>query len=79
MTFFRECQRLLLRPGSDSAGAFRVDEIVDYQQDDLNVDDIFLLDCFTELFIWVGSGASSGSGLMRREKRALQTLLARAL
>ena len=57
----------MLRPGSDSAGAFRVDEIVDYQQDDLNVDDIFLLDCFTELFIWVGSGANSKEKEMAAE------------
>ena len=67
MTFFRVGKRLLLRTGSDSAGAFRVDEIVDYQQDDLNVDDIFLLDCFTELFIWVGSGANAKEKEMAAE------------
>lgn len=52
---------------SDAGGAFRVDEIVDFQQDDLDVDDIFVLDCYTEVYVWVGNGANESEKQMASE------------
>jgi hypothetical protein len=39
-------------------GTFRVAELVDYSQDDLDPDDICLLDTYAELYVWVGDGAN---------------------
>jgi len=43
---------------SDASGGFRVEEIFDFAQDDLDINDVFLLDVFAELYVWVGSGAN---------------------
>jgi len=43
---------------SDATGGFRVEEIFDFAQDDLDINDVFLLDVFAELYVWVGSGAN---------------------
>ena len=52
---------------ADTAGNFRVDEIVDFQQDDLDMDETFLLDCYTEVFVWVGDGANDTERRMAPE------------
>lgn len=43
---------------SNTYGYFHVEEIFSFAQDDLNVDDVFLLDTYTSLYIWVGDGAN---------------------
>ncbi|OQR92154.1 villin [Thraustotheca clavata] len=43
---------------TNSGGFFDAAEVIDFAQDDLNADDVFLLDVYTSLFIWVGSGAN---------------------
>ncbi|TMW63189.1 hypothetical protein Poli38472_002130 [Pythium oligandrum] len=43
---------------SNSYGYFNAEEIFDFAQDDLNVDDVFLLDTYTSLYIWIGTGAN---------------------
>lgn len=43
---------------STAKGAFRVEEIDNFTQNDLCNDDVYLLDTFTTLFVWVGSGAT---------------------
>lgn len=39
---------------STASGSFRVDEIVNFDQSDLNDEDVFLLDTFTQVFVWIG-------------------------
>lgn len=43
---------------SNSSGKFACVEIADFAQDDLNVDDVYLLDTVTSLYTWIGSGAN---------------------
>lgn len=43
---------------SNAYGYFHAEEIFEFAQDDLNVDDVFLLDTYTSLYIWIGSGAN---------------------
>jgi len=43
---------------SNATGFFDVSEIVDFAQDDLSIDDVFMLDCYTTLFIWIGEGSN---------------------
>lgn len=43
---------------SNAYGYFHAEEIFDFAQDDLNVDDVFLLDTYTSLYIWIGDGAN---------------------
>jgi hypothetical protein len=33
---------------------FQVTEIYNFSQDDLMTEDIFILDCYSEIFVWVG-------------------------
>ncbi|KAI9923112.1 hypothetical protein PsorP6_002293 [Peronosclerospora sorghi] len=49
---------------SNSYGYFDVRETVNFAQDDLNPDDVFILDTFTTLYVWIGPGAN---GPERRE------------
>ncbi|RZC38446.1 gelsolin, partial [Asbolus verrucosus] len=37
---------------------FEVEEVIDFQQEDLNDDDVMLLDVGKELYIWIGNGAT---------------------
>jgi len=39
---------------SNASGTFRVEEIFNYTQEDLDQNDIFYLDTYTELYVWVG-------------------------
>jgi len=40
-------------------GAFAIEEIMNFAQEDLIDDDVMLLDCYTTVFLWVGSGANA--------------------
>jgi hypothetical protein len=40
---------------STATGTFKVEEIDNYDQSDLNDEDVFLLDTYTQLFVWIGS------------------------
>lgn len=40
---------------SNATGVFDVSEICNFTQEDLLDEDVFLLDCFTTVFVWVGS------------------------
>lgn len=41
--------------GSNATGSFKLEEVFDYEQEDLVDDDVVILDCFTSIFVWVGS------------------------
>uniref|UniRef100_A0A8C5W7L3 Villin-1 n=1 Tax=Leptobrachium leishanense TaxID=445787 RepID=A0A8C5W7L3_9ANUR len=43
---------------SNKSGTFRATEITDYTQDDLEEDDVYLLDTWDQVFLWVGKGAN---------------------
>jgi len=43
---------------SDSTSVFKVMEIHDFVQDDLDNDDVMILDGHSELFVWIGSGST---------------------
>lgn len=34
---------------------FQVKEIFSFTQDDLTTEDVFILDCYTEIYVWLGS------------------------
>ena len=40
---------------SNASGKFKLEEVVSFDQTDLNDEDVFLLDTYTQLFVWVGS------------------------
>jgi len=40
---------------STATGSFKVEEVDNFDQSDLNDEDVFLLDTFTQLFVWIGS------------------------
>lgn len=42
---------------------FQITEIYNFTQDDLMTEDIFILDCHSNIFIWVGQQADSKSKL----------------
>ncbi|EDW16986.1 gelsolin isoform X1 [Drosophila mojavensis] len=41
------------------AGRTKVEEVADYQQEDLDTDDVMLLDAGDEIYMWVGTGATA--------------------
>ncbi|KAF0715219.1 hypothetical protein As57867_003492, partial [Aphanomyces stellatus] len=43
---------------TNETGFFNASEVFNFAQDDLNVDDVFLLDCYTTVYLWVGQGAN---------------------
>jgi len=44
--------------GSNATGRFKLDEIFNYAQDDLTPDDVFILDTYNEVWVWVGVEAN---------------------
>lgn len=40
---------------SNASGSFRVEEITDFTQMDLVPEDVFLLDTYDSIYIWVGT------------------------
>ena len=55
---------------SNASGAFEVEEIHDFSQDDLQTDDVYILDVWSQLFAWVGNEANE------MEKRGVMDLCA---
>ncbi|XP_076311001.1 gelsolin, cytoplasmic-like isoform X1 [Tachypleus tridentatus] len=43
---------------SEVHGRFRVEEMCNFTQEDLSVDDVMVLDAGEEVFVWIGNGAS---------------------
>ncbi|XP_044159316.1 villin-1 [Bufo gargarizans] len=43
---------------SNKTGVFRATEISDFNQDDLGEDDVFLLDAWDQVFLWIGRNAN---------------------
>lgn len=41
-----------------SGGKFKVEEIANFEQDDLDSDDIMVLDGGDEVYVWVGTGST---------------------
>ncbi|KAH9653842.1 Villin-4 [Citrus sinensis] len=62
-------QKIAREPESDphlfsctfSKGHLKVSEIYNFTQDDLMTEDIFILDCHSEIFVWVGQQVDSKS------------------
>lgn len=44
---------------STATGRFHVEEVDAFDQSDLNDEDVFILDTFTQIFVWVGSQATA--------------------
>ncbi len=44
---------------STATGSFKVEEVDQFDQTDLNDEDVFLLDTFTTLFVWIGSQSTT--------------------
>eukprot|EP00026_Physarum_polycephalum_P002067 Phypoly_transcript_02071.p1 GENE.Phypoly_transcript_02071~~Phypoly_transcript_02071.p1 ORF type:complete len:829 (+),score=189.83 Phypoly_transcript_02071:487-2973(+) len=53
--------------GSNATGLFKVEEIFDFTQDDLDEDDVYILDLYNEVYVWVGSGANDVEKKMAME------------
>lgn len=55
---------------SNASGSFVVDEIFNFTQEDLDQNDIFLLDTFNEVYVWVGDKSND-----TEKKMSLQTAI----
>jgi hypothetical protein len=53
---------------SNATGAFKVEEIYNFSQSDLDSDDVMILDTFNEVFVWIGRGANESE-----KKNAMET------
>ena len=56
---------------SNATGQFLVEEIMPFSQDDLDINDIFILDTFNELYVWVGEKSND-----TEKKMAFETAIA---
>jgi len=55
---------------SNAHGFFKAEEVCNYSQDDLISDDVFILDCFVEVYVWVGH-----ESLKEEQAKAIKTAL----
>jgi len=55
---------------SNATGAFKVEEIYNFSQGDLDSDDVMILDTFNEVFVWIGRGANE-----LEKKTAMETAI----
>lgn len=55
---------------SNASGNFRCDQILNFDQNDLDEDDVMLLDTSSELYLWIGGGANK-----EEKKEAMITAL----
>jgi len=55
---------------SNNRGYFYVEEIFDYDQEDLIEEDVMLLDTYFEIFVWIGKDAN-----VEEKKKALETAM----
>jgi hypothetical protein len=55
---------------SNASGTFAVEEVFNFNQDDLDQNDIFILDCFNEVYVWVGDKSNA-----TEKKMAFQTAI----
>jgi len=55
---------------SNNRGYFYVEEIFDYDQEDLIEEDVMILDAGHEIFVWIGNGANT-----EEKKKALETAI----
>jgi len=55
---------------TNAVGYFRVEEIFDYDQEDLIEDDVMLLDTYAEVFVWIGKNANA-----EEKKKSLETVV----
>jgi hypothetical protein len=44
---------------SNASGAFLVEEVFNFSQEDLDPNDVFLLDVFSEVYVWVGDKSTA--------------------
>lgn len=52
---------------SNATGTFRVEEIDQFQQEDLLEDDVMILDVFSQLFVWVGAQSNAAESAKAME------------
>jgi hypothetical protein len=52
---------------SNATGVFKVFEIQNFSQDDLDHDDVMLLDAWHEVYVWIGSGSNEHEKQMSME------------
>jgi len=56
---------------SNSTGAIKIEPIINFSQEDLEEEDVYLLDVYTTLFLWIGSQANES------EKKAAEATVAK--
>jgi len=57
--------------GSNARGYFYVEEVFDFDQEDLIEDDVMILYTYREVFVWIGNGANT-----EEKKKGLETAIA---
>jgi hypothetical protein len=55
---------------TNAVGYFRVEEIFDFDQEDLIEEDVMILDTYKEIFVWIGKGANA-----EEKKKSLETAI----
>lgn len=64
---------------SDETGAFKVDEVFDFSQEDIEQDQMYILDVWSAVFVWVGKDAKSNEQASGLEVAKAYTSLQGAL
>lgn len=44
---------------SNASGAFKIEELFNFSQEDLDINDVFLLDTYNELYLWIGDKSNA--------------------